>query len=593
MWIFTFFVTLSLLFSFVSNVQERAATKAFLAASVAQMTNLDGFNISYEVYDKNGDYVKSLEASPSIIKRLSKEKFEDTFWAFLMSVFASFAATFGFFYLAFLYFEKRGKKMAEDTKIRGASEVLSRDELVKKLHDSQIETSKFKVAGVPIPSKFLARNFLATGSMGTGKSQAIFSLIQTAREENKKCVFYDKTGEITSIFYDANKDILLNPFDERCAHWNIFKEIRHPSEPALLASFFIPKNPKSSDEFFDNAARSLVTDLLKIGKKRGWKTQDFIFYSAVCDLEKLHELLKEENCISASSMSPHSAKTALSIRSTLTASPAFKAFEFLEPQGEFSIRDWFEGEDKSDLFIASNAAMHEAIKPLASMFINIFVLAVMSKEPDLSEPKNFLFLDELASLDKIKGIETALTEARKFGLCTVVGFQNVAQLDAVYGKEARQVIMSNLQNKLILRVPDGETAKIYAEELGKIELYEVSDGQGFGVDSIRDSTSLNRKRAEKNAVTASEIQYLPDLQGFLKLAGEFPVAKVEVGIVSREAKNPPLVLKLLSTGEAENKKEKEAKALETVETIKASSESEPKTKPKPKKVKKNTDDLFF
>jgi type IV secretory pathway TraG/TraD family ATPase VirD4 len=46
-----------------------------------------------------------------------------------------------------------------------------------------------------------------------------------------------------------------------------------------------------------------------------------------------------------------------------------------------------------------------------------------------------MFLDELASLEKLPSLEDAATKGRKAGLRIVAGLQSTAQLEKIYGRE--------------------------------------------------------------------------------------------------------------------------------------------------------------
>ena len=157
------------------------------------------------------------------------------------------------------------------------------------------------------------------------------------------------------------------------------------------------------------------------------------------------------------------------------------------------------------------------------------LLGVMAgKRPDRSSLSCMIFLDELASLQKMRSLEIALTEARKFGVATVAGVQNIAQLDDTYTPDVATTLIANFQNKLVLRVDDEKSAERYSKMLGVEEIEESAEGNNFGSDTGKGGINLQRQRKDRALVTPSEIQFLPDLTGFLKLAGGLPVTKVAI-----------------------------------------------------------------
>jgi len=419
-----------------------------------------------------------------------------------------------------------------DEVVRG-QKILEADQL-SKLIEEEKEPSPIKIGDVPIPYNVLARNFAAIGSMGTGKSQAIAPMIEQARDWGKKMVIYDKTGEFTQKFYRPGKDILLNPVDRRCAKWTIFNDVKQKTDPAMVSKFFVPENKKSSDPFWDNAARMLLEDLIVIAQREklpmGWVHEKLTRST----LEDLQEMLRENGSTSTGTINPENEKAAESIRMTLTGSPAIRFFPFFDTDGDFSVREFVADEsDDGCIFITSSSTNHELIKPFASAWIALALAEVMRMKPT-TNIRIMFFLDELYSLSKIPSMDMALTEARKFGISTLVGFQNLAQLDELYGKELAQVFIANLQNKFILRTEESVSAKRLSETLGSEDVGESSESQSFGAEANRDGVNVSAQRKERPLVTGTELMVLPDLTGWLKIAGDYPIAKVSIPYVARE-----------------------------------------------------------
>ena len=85
--------------------------------------------------------------------------------------------------------------------------------------------------------------------------------------------------------------------------------------------------------------------------------------------------------------------------------------------------------------------------------------------------------------------------------------------------------MNNFSNKLVLRTTDGIAAEQLSKYLGDREMHEeqVSFSTSGG-GSFSYSPSIITERL----VLPSEIQKLPDLEGYLNFAGDWPVIKVKV-----------------------------------------------------------------
>ncbi|WP_297504916.1 type IV secretion system DNA-binding domain-containing protein [Ferrovum sp.] len=458
------------------------------------------------------------------------------------SILAGLVAGAGIAFLLFSYQTRRGREYATDQWLRGAK-IVPVETLVDLVKD---EESEFEIGGVPIPLSKMTRNILFTGAMGTGKSQGLLHMLDRARKLNKKCVVYDKTGEFTEYYYRPGKDFILNPLDARCAAWSVFNDVIDDFDFAMIATYFVPENKNSSDPIWDNAARLLLEDILRIEYNKGAGRSMRGVSEAIMKstLDDLAELLRSNKAMASGTINEKNERGSESVRLTLSTSPALRYFQYLpEPTPDnpsFSMREWSKIEDDSWAFITSSSTQHEAIKPFATVWIETALVGFMESRPD-PRLKAMIFLDELASLQKMKALEMALVEARKFGICSILGLQNVAQMDITYGEDMAKVLFSNCQTKLILRVTDESTSKRYAELLGKEDVEEKSESNSFGEEASRDGVNIATRRNEREVVTASEIATLPDLTGYLQLPGDYPISRVKILYKSRTKFEPDYI----------------------------------------------------
>ena len=443
--------------------------------------------------------------------------------------------------VAYVFFlVQYGKKSLENDFIRGqrivSPEVLK--DMVNSAESVRLngELSPIKIAGVPLPKNLLPRNILCVGSMGVGKSQIIEQIIEDARKWGKKLVIYDKNGEFTSRWYRPGKDVILSPVDARCADWSIFADMREITDPAMISLFFVPtKKGGGENDVWDSAARMLLEDLFVIVRRQGGTMADVKNIITQYTLEELSLLLKVNNAPSCGTINPKNERGSESVRLTLISQPAIRFFEFFNKvNATFSIRDFIRRDDDACLFLVSNSTKHETTKPFISAWLEIALAEVMDLPP-VQETRMFLVLDELPSLPRIKALDIAFSEARKFGVCAVVGMQNLAQSDETNGENVTKTYVANLQTKAIFRTEEEASAKRLADTLAKEDVVEKNKALSFGIELSRDGVNLSDKRGELNLVTYSEIMTLPDLTGYLKIAGDYPIAKIKLEYKGRKA----------------------------------------------------------
>jgi len=71
----------------------------------------------------------------------------------------------------------------------------------------------------------------------------------------------------------------------------------------------------------------------------------------------------------------------------------------------------------------------------------------------------WLINDELPSLDKVTGLETCLTEGRKYGACSLLAIQSPSQLEEIYGRCIAKTIAANCNTKIVFKESEPDNAK--------------------------------------------------------------------------------------------------------------------------------------
>lgn len=428
------------------------------------------------------------------------------------------------------FYTQFGMDQGESEHLRG-SRLVSPPELVEKVTASKDGAGKYTIAGVPIPAGLEMRGICAMGAMGTGKSQCIFDLFDQVQAVGRKSIIWDKTGEFTRLYFRPEKDVILNPFDVRYPGWNVFSEIKMVYEFDQIAHSFCPDsdNATSNSQFFASGARIVIASVLKkLWQEGRTTTADLVEVLLTLTPVEISDYLKGTDA--SMFVSADAAEQALGVMSTLIT-----AVQFLKhvPDGNFSIREWVLKDDDSRLFITSHETVHDVLRPLVSAYLDIAIRATMARE-ETREDRLWVWLDEISSLGNVPILKISLTEARRYGVVHVIGLHNLAQLRAIYGKEIAQTQRSNLQTYIVCRVADEETQEAMSRLLGVEEVDEQGDGLSFGAMSSRDGGSIQASRKESRIVLASEIKMLNDCEGFLQLAGAYPVARVNWEFKPRE-----------------------------------------------------------
>src|SRR5947209_11868430 len=142
-------------------------------------------------------------------------------------------------------------------------------------------------------------------------------------------------------------------------------------------------------------------------------------------------------------------------------------------------------------------------------------MLILKLQPSAAQPglaRVWMVLDELASLNALPQLHSALTKQRKSDNPIVLGFQGMSQLDAMYGKKA-ETILSQAYTNIILRTREPRAAKHLSELIGKAQLERVRESKPSRPFQTKHG-SFSTERVIDPVVLESEIQGLDDLHGY-------------------------------------------------------------------------------
>ena len=382
------------------------------------------------------------------------------------------------------------------------------------------------IGRVSIPRDIETQHVLLAGSTGTGKSLALQALVETIRDRvADRAVAVDPGGELMARYWRCG-DTLLNPLDARSVAWSPLAEMRDAADADRLAKSLLPDTDGNDAQQWQLYAQGLTSAVLqRLAERRGSTNADLVHGLTVANSEDLEALVRG---LPAQTLFDSGAARMLgSVRAIIGAYLA--PYRFLPPgagASAWSLRRWVEG-GHGWLWIPVRADLATSLRPLVAAWIGEVVSAVLALPPD-RDRRLWLLLDELAALGRVQSLSDALTQGRKFGLCAVAGLQTVAQLRAAYGVHGAQTLLSCFSSQLILRASDPETADWCSRLLGDQQLSRrvKSEGSGAGGSHAGENEQISIERV----VLPSEIAGLRDRCGFLKLAGDFPIARVEIPI---------------------------------------------------------------
>lgn len=384
-----------------------------------------------------------------------------------------------------------------------------------------VPDSRLRLGDVPLATSDEVQHILAVGSTGAGKSTAIRRLLTDikATRPNSKTVVLDLGGELHRHFGDAH-DLVLNPFDVAgSVRWSIFHEISRSmadQDAARLAAGLMPGGGSLQNSEWSTFARPVLSSVLERLYERGGDAYDL---SEAGDKEKMKLLLegRPEAAVLNSGSSGSSGSVVFMVADAIQKIGQIeRAFEKCEGQ-PLSIRRWVHDPAPGVLWVTFNESQRATLKFFHSLLISELAKAALELRPSMCR-RIFIVADELGSLGRIDGLRDLLEKGRKFGVGVIACLQSLAQLDQNYGRDEARILIDNFRNWLILNTPGAESAQYFSKAIGSVEVARTEMSRSTGASGR--TQSLSQRLEQKPLVLASEISTLPNLTGFVKIAGK-------------------------------------------------------------------------
>ncbi|MEO8481539.1 MAG: type IV secretion system DNA-binding domain-containing protein [Acidobacteriota bacterium] len=359
---------------------------------------------------------------------------------------------------------------------------------------------------VRIPRALESSHVLIMGDSGTGKSALIRQILTQIEARGETAIVYDPALEYTPQFYTpARGDAILNPLDARSPYWTPSDEWRHEAETLTLATSLFPDRPHEN-AFFTEAPRRLFAHLLTLRptpEQLAWW---------LCHEEEIDERLA--GTAYATMIDRHAPAQRSGVLASLNM--VADTLKLLPPEREttqrWSATAWANTWPHGWLFLTSTPETRPRLVPLTSLWLDTLVLRLMNQGQPRPHPTWFV-LDELASLQRLPQLHTAITENRKSNNPVVLGFQGRSQLETRYGHDA-EAMLSQPAAKIFLRTSEPHAAKWIADTLGDIEIERLRESRS---SSRGGQQTYGLERQTEPLVMPSEITGLASLRGFLKV----------------------------------------------------------------------------
>jgi type IV secretory pathway TraG/TraD family ATPase VirD4 len=358
---------------------------------------------------------------------------------------------------------------------------------------------------IRIPARAEAQHMQFIGDTGAGKSALMFQVLRQVQSRGDSAIVYDPAREFVKRFYDPKRgDVILNPLDKRCPYWGPAEELRSRSEAkALAVSLFQPPQDRKG-EFFIESPQKIFAFLMAYGP-----TPDELV-QWMSNPDEIDRRLKGTEHAHLIDPQAHQQRAGVLGSLGLVADSLRLLPKRAEGNGTWTASEWAE-KRQGWIFLTSRAAEREALRPLQSLWIDWLVLRLLN-EPTKGQKRVWFLIDELASLQKLPQLHTAITEGRKGQNPVVLGFQGKAQVEYLYGHLA-EVMLSQPATSVWLTTKEPNAGEWVSKFIGKVEIERLRETH---FDGTRAGRNFTMDRQVEPLVLESEISGLPDLHAFMK-----------------------------------------------------------------------------
>jgi hypothetical protein len=289
--------------------------------------------------------------------------------------------------------------------------------------------------------------------------------------------------EFVKQFYDEHRgDIVLNPLDARMPYWNPSKELRRKAEAkALAVSLYQPEGV--TNRFFVEAPQKIFAHLLSYLPT----PEELIKWMS--DPAEIDRRVKGTEYWML--IDPKAPQQRTGVLGSLNMSA--DSFRLLPKE----TRQPLSGRRPSGPRRGAVGSSSRRAQPCARRFARSSVcgstrsFCACLNEPMPDQKPVWFVIDELASLQRLPQLHTAITENRKSQNPVILGFQGRSQMEARYGEDS-EAMLSQPATKIFLRTTEPRAAKWVSEAIGEVEIERLRETHYDGSRAGRTSRSTAR-----------------------------------------------------------------------------------------------------
>lgn len=350
-------------------------------------------------------------------------------------------------------------------------------------------------------------------------------LPQVGRGQGIRALVYDAKQDVVSMLGGMKLHCgihILNPLDARSVSWDMARDITSPAGALQVAAVLIPRSDRDTNPFFINAARHLLFGVLLYCIQHApgrWSFRQVLLILRDSDLLR-RVLGRSADTAHLLQYCAHEGTFQNILSTVLTVTSSFEIIAACwdRAQVKVSLREWISSEG---ILVLGNDEQNRSAIDTINRLVFQRLSELMLAQPEIHPPnprRTWIFLDEVREMGRLEGMSRLLTKGRSKGVTVALGFQDVAGLQSVYGREIAEEILGQCSTKVILRLNSAGTARWASQLFGTREVLECSrsenrshSSRNLGFDwSASSGEAITNGIAKRDLVLESEFLDLPE-----------------------------------------------------------------------------------
>ncbi|MBP7559228.1 MAG: type IV secretion system DNA-binding domain-containing protein [Armatimonadetes bacterium] len=373
--------------------------------------------------------------------------------------------------------------------------------------------------GVPVRPEEATTHFMVVGAPGSGKTVTIRALLKAVLPELgqpgcRGALIFDPKRDVVSalaglgLTVESGRVFLLNPFDARCAAWDLAADVTQNDAALEVATILCPREERSSSPYFADAARDLVEQVIRTFIRLApgqWTLRD-VLVAADNEADLVRVLRQTPRGVDLLAQHAGAPATWANVRGSL--STKLRPYHVIgalwhRATRRVSLEAWFAG--GSVLVLGSSERSGEALRAINRVLFRRLTQIALDQRED-ADNRRWFFIDEAKEAGHLEGLGALLSKGRSKGMCVVLGFQDTEGMQEVYGDHAAMSLMGQPNHRALLRMGSPQSAAWVVQQLGKVDGIERrstrDEGTWFG------RTSTTEQREERDALLTSQVMEL-------------------------------------------------------------------------------------